>query len=230
MTLKSGAFMDPISISKTISASPITAPSLQDDKHLGSGDSVWILTDVEAYESSFYGWSEPQLLFKVGVYDLATQKLGFATFGRDIAYSLLKAGLAPPPWTTPQAFGITLHRHSHDGEERGRYLTTVSLLPIEPALLAIVVPAGARFVRMKHWPNAYQGIWREQEERATQDNAIESACLGMSGSFRAGDVKKACGVPDANVTPILKRLVIEGKLLPPTGKKRGTRYQVAPPP
>jgi hypothetical protein len=202
-------------------------PVLQNDKHLRNDDSVWILTDVEAYDSSFYGYSDPQLLFKVGVYDLITKRIGFATFGKDMAYSMLKAGLAPPPWKTPQPLGVTLHRHAHDDEPKGRYLTTATLVPIEPLLHSVVAPARAIFVAMKHWPNAYLGIWEEQEKRATRDNAIECAVLQIVGLFSAGDIRKACGASAAEVTLALKKLVAEGKLLPPTGTKRGTKYRVA---
>jgi hypothetical protein len=198
----------------------------QPEKHLRSGDRVWILTDVESFESCYLAWSPPQQLFRVGIYDLATKKIGFAVFGKDLAYAILKAGIAAPPWSSPAPFGIQLHREAHDDDEKGRYRATVELLPIE-SVVAGVVAEGRRALASdsEHTPNALAGMWSELAQRAASENAIETGILGMFGPFSAGDVKKAIGDPDADVTPVLQRLVKEGKLLPPTGKKRWTRSE-----
>ena len=146
----------------------------------------------------------------------------------DIAYAILKADITPPPWSVAQPFGFALYRPAHDDEPKGRYLTTATLVPIEPTLHAMVAPARAMFVVMKHWPNAYPGIWQKEEERASRENAIEAAALRMTASFGAGDVRKVSAIDDAHmITRVLKRLVAEGKLMPPTGTKRGTTYRVA---
>jgi len=206
-----------------------TTPTWQAEKHLQSGDRVWILTDVEAYSSSFYAWSEPQELFRVGIYDLRTQHVGLANFGRDVAYALTRAGVPAPPWRDPLPHGVELHRISHDGEERGRYVTTVTLIPIDAKVMAAVPAVKKVFAGTGHRPNATPGLWSDLVLRAARENAVQAAALAMVGPFSAGDVRKKLGDPEAEVTSALKRLVREGKLLPPTGKKRGTRYLVAPP-
>ena len=214
----------------TTCTSPIPTPAWQPEKHLQSGDRVWILTDVECYESRYLPWSEPQELFRVGIYDLASQRIGFANFGRDIAFAMMKAGLLPaPPWKQPLPFGVALHRQPHDGEEKGRYRGRVELLEIDPVFHGIVAGAKKRFSAEGHYPGCPTGIWDDLIARASRENAIESAALKMVGPFSAGDIKRSVG-KELDVTSVLRRLVEEGKLLPPTGKKRGTRYEVAPPP
>jgi hypothetical protein len=227
MTPKTGTSM-------TTPPSPPQPPSAtvvwQNEKHLQSGDRVWILSDVESYSSSYYPYSEPQELFKVGVYDLASEKIGFATFGRDIAYAMMRAKLPPPPWKQSMPFGIAVRRLLHDdGEEKGRYVVKVHQVPITSSLLSVVRVAKKKFAGTIHCANSTFGMWDDLVSRAAKENAIEAAALSMVGPFSAGDVRAKIGDPDAEVTYVLKRLVLEGKLLPPTGRKRGTRYQVAPP-
>lgn len=203
-------------------------PTWQAEKHLRSGDRVWILTDVERYSSSFYAWSEPQDLYRIGICDLRTHRVGLANFGRDVAYAMMRAGFSAPPWNEPLPFGVELRRLSHHGEEKGRYVTTVTLLPIDDRLHAILPRANKQFAGTCHCPNATPNMWDDLVARAQREIAIEAAALGMVGPFSAGDVRKKLGDPDTEVVrPVLKRLVREGKLLPPTGKKRGTRYRVA---
>ncbi len=202
----------------------------QPEKHLRSGDRVWILTDVESFESCYLAWSPAQQLFRVGIYDLRTDKVGFAVFGKDLAYAILKAGIATPPWRKPLSAGIAIHRDGHEDDARGRYTSTIELVPIEPALVAVASNLEATLaLDSEHTPNALSGMWLDLAQRAAKENAIETAILGMLGPFSAGDVKEAIGDPDADVTPGLQRLVKEGKLLPPTGKKRWTRYVLAAP-
>lgn len=205
-------------------------PHWQAEKRLKSGDCVWILTDVETYDSRYMAHSEPQTLFKAGIYDLETEHVGWGIFGKDIAFAIVEAGFQPPPWGAPLPSAIKVVRPPHDsGEERGRYLVKVELVAIDPGLLAIVPVAEKKFDSAGHHPNAKPGMWDALVTRAARENAIEVAALSMVGAFSAGDVRAAIGNPDADVTDVLQRLVREGKLLPPTGKKRGTRYQVAPP-
>ncbi len=210
------------------SHSTTSLPSWQPEKRLQSGSRVWILTDVESYDFCFYDWSVPQESFRVGVYDLETTKIGWANFGRDIAYAMVKAGVQPPPWKEPLPFGIELHRDPHaNGEGKGRFTGWVDLITLDPELVKVLPVALKNFA--DHRANATPGMWDDFVARARRDNAIEAAALSMVGLFSAGDVRKKIGDPNADVTPVLKRLVREGKLLPPVGKKRGTRYQVAPP-
>lgn len=212
----------------TPSSPPNVIPSWQPEKHLQSGDRVLIVTDVERFTSKYHPWSTPQKLFRVGIYDLATGKIGYANFGRDIAFFLMKAGLPAPPWKRPMQFGIAVCRSSHDGESNGRYRGRVDLIHLEPAIWPIALIARKTFARGSSTPNAIPGMWRDLEDRAREENAIEAAVRGMVGPFSAGDVKKIVG-KDVDVTPALQRLVAEGVLFPPTGIKRGTRYRHAPP-
>lgn len=79
--------------------------------------------------------------------------------------------------------------------------------------------------------NAEEGMWSDLLARAEEENQVEAAIESMRGhgEFAAGDIKAIVG-KDVDVTPILKNLVAKGVLLPPTGKKRGSRYLHAPPP
>jgi len=197
----------------------------QAPKHLRSGDHFWILTDIQAFTESYYAWSPPQQFFRVGIFDLTTRRLGFAHFGRDIAYALLKAGFTSPPWTSPAPFSVSLTRRGHDGQAMGRYVTTATISPIDPSLTVFAYEARRRFWS-QHVPNSWPGMWTDLKERADRETAIENVALGMIGLFSAGDIKKVVGL-DVDVTPVLRRLVEEGRLLPPVGRKRGTRYEVA---
>lgn len=211
------------------SSPPNVIPSWQPEKHLQSGDRIVIVTDVERFTSKYYPWSTPQELFRVGVYDLVTGKIGYVNFGRDLAFFMMKAGLPAPPWTRPMEFGVAVYRSSHDGEPNGRYRGRVELIHLEPEIAAITPVVTGLFSRGSSTPNAVPGMWKDLEDRAREENAIEAAVRRMVGLFSAGDVKKIVG-KDVDVTPVLKRLVSEGTLLPPTGTKRGTRYRHAPPP
>jgi hypothetical protein len=198
----------------------------QPERHLRSGDHFWIITDIQVFTSSYFAWSPPQQLFKVGIYDLTTERIGLATFGRDIAYAILKAGITPPPWSSPAPFGIALTREGHDRGAKGRYVTTAAVVPLDPGLMRIV-PEARKRIATQHYPNAVPGVWSDLVFRAAREKAIESAALGMVGLFSVGDIKKIVG-KDVDVTPVIQRLAEEGKLLPPIGKKRGTRYEVTP--
>ena len=195
----------------------------QAPKQLQAHDKVWFLTDVQRELSRFLPWSEPQELFKVGAYDLTTGKIGFVRFGRDIAFALRKLGLPPPPWKTAAPFAVELHRYHHVGREKGRYRTWASRIELDPALLPLAPEARRRFAREGHCPNSKVGMWDCFEVRASRENAIERAALSMAGVFKAADVKAIVG--DINVSPVLKRLVEEGRLVPASPKT----YRVAPP-
>ena len=91
----------------------------QAPKHLASRDCFWILTDIQAFTDCYLAWSPPQQLFRVGIYDLTTEKIGLATFGRDIAYAILKAGITPPPWTSPAPFSHYTDARRPRGRSKG---------------------------------------------------------------------------------------------------------------
>ena len=208
-------------------STPAPSPTWQPTVHLESGARIWLITDVQWGQSSFHPWSPLQDIFTVGAYDLVTENLGFVTFGKDIAYAFLKAGLPPPPWKAPLAFGVALNRRPHDGEEKGRYKGSARLIHLEPHTLAMAAIAKKTFAQEGHTPNAFLGMWKEQETRARKENAIEAAVKATSGPFSAGDIQKIVG-KDVDVTPILRRLV-EEKRLTSSGKKRWTRYMAALP-
>lgn len=212
----------------TTKTKPPSSPSWQREKFLQSGDTFWILTDIQRYSSPYLSWSEAQDLFRVGIYDLKTGCVGYANFGRDIAFAILKAGIGAPPWTSaPLPTAIELHRAPHEDDEKGRYRVSAKLLPLDPAV-ALVAPKARRLLA-GFTPNAEVGMWDDLAERADRENRIEAAVESMRahGAFSAGDIRKVVG-KGVDVTPVLKRLVAGGILLPPTGKKRGTKYMHAP--
>jgi len=207
------------------SLSPHTIPQWQPDKLLKARDRVLILTGIEREFSAYLPWSEPQELFKVGIYDVATGKVGFARFGRDIAFAFVKAGLAPP-WSGPQTVGVEIHRAGHPGENKGRQHTWATLIDLDPAVLAIAPLARRRLVSEGHYPNLPLGAWADLEERAKSELAIEAAALGMVGEFKASDIKKIVG-DDKRISRVLRGLVREGRL--EKVKSTGKKYIVTPP-
>lgn len=208
----------------TPSPSPLTVPTRQPDKMLGAHDRVLFLTGIASEYSCFKPWSKEQELFKVGILDLATGKIAFARFGRDIAFALIKAGIAPPPWTAPQPVGVEIHRAGHPGENKGRQQTWATLLDLDPAVLAIAPLAKRRLIYEGHHPNLPLGSWADLEERAKSELAIEAAALGMVGEFKASDIRKVVG-KDKRISRVLRGLVREGRLTPVSAKK----YLVTPP-
>ena len=204
-------------------APPPATPSWQPDKILSAQDRIWILTDVESEYSSYYPWSEPQELFRVGIYDLTTRKIGFARFGRDTAYAFLKVGLLPPPWNAPLSFAVEIRRDGTDGEPKGRHPTQAILTDLDPAAAALTPMVMKVFAQLGHRPNASLGMWHDLDARAKKENAIERAALAMVGIFKASDVKAIVG-KTINVSPSLRRLVKERRLVLVSAKK----YVVAP--
>lgn len=204
-------------------APPPATPSWQPDKILSAHDRIWVITDVESDYSSYYPWSEPQELFKVGIYDLTTRKIGFARFGRDTAYALLKVGLAPPPWNAPLSFAVEIRREGADGEPKGRHPTQAVLTDLDASVVALAPMVMKVFAQLGHRPNASLGMWDDLDARAKKENATERAALSMSGIFKASDVKGIVG-KTINVSSSLRRLVEEGRLVMVSAKK----YIVAP--
>jgi hypothetical protein len=201
-------------------------PHLQEPKFLKSGDRVWLLTDLVTYKTEYCDGGRSQTLFRVGIYDLRTRKVGLATFGKDIAHAMLVAGLSAPPWTGPQQHAIEIWRPPHkDGEKRGRYVTRVELLDLDTELSELL-PVALRKLA-DHQPNSAPGMWSDLELAAAKERDICLAVSAQAGAFSAGDITQRLGDPNANVTSTLQKLVRHGKLLPPVGKKRWARYQVA---
>jgi hypothetical protein len=122
------------------------------------------------------------------------------------------------------ALGIALHRESHGGNREGRYRTRATLLDLDPEIIALAPMARKKFASEGHYPNSTLGMWRDLELRARLENAIERAALGMSGIFKASDVRAIVG-SGINPSSVLKRLVLEGRLILVSAKK----YMVAPP-
>jgi hypothetical protein len=199
----------------------------QRDKHLRSGDRFWILTDVHSYEDSYYSTSEPQQLFRVGIYDLSTKAFGYATFGRDIARALLEAGMSPAPWASPLPAAIELHRAPHGPNPEGRFKVTATLLELPSD--AAKVQQAARDIFRHFQTNATQGMWNDLAASAARNRAIRSAVDSMrpKGDFSASDIKEIVG-SQVIVSPVLAELVEDGVLIQ-SGKKRGTRYRFASP-
>jgi hypothetical protein len=213
--------------------SPLRASTIpftwQDEKRLRSGDRVWIVTDTLSFWTAMYGRSTPQKFYKVGGLDLRSEKLGYFLFTTDDVRAILRAGLAAAPWESPPTHGIELTRFYHGGTEQGRFRERISLIDLEPELVAQGPALRAYFERhLSFTGNSTAGMWQKIEDRAAELRAIESAAMSMSGWFAAGDVKALVG-EKVNVTPTLALLVDEGRLLPNGKKKRGALYMVSPP-
>lgn len=202
----------------------------QDDRRLRSGDKIWFVSDAKTYTSAMYGQSRPQVWYRVGGLDLTTGGLGYFEFSTDDARAMLKAGsLTPLPWRSHQLSGIELKRHSHGSQDRGRFRETVALIKLDPAILAHGPALRSYFDKtLSFVGNTEPGKWSGIEAWAARENRIENAALAIVGWFSAGDLRKVLGAP-LNVTPILARLVGEGRLAPNGKKRRGARYMVAPP-
>lgn len=211
----------------TYELSPNFTFSWQAEQRIRSRNRIWIVSDIHQHSASFYPWSHLQRWFRVGAVDLASGCIGYFRFGVDDARAMLKAGLPQPPWEQPLPYGISIIRASHDGEAKGRYFVEVTQEHLDPQLLAMGPDVRKKFARAGHKPNASPGMWQELLDRVQLEKEIETTALSMFGEFSAGDVKKALG-KDVNVTPVLQRLVRQNRLAQ-FGKKRGTRYQLAPP-
>jgi len=199
-------------------------PPWQAEKRLSSSDKIWILTDIETHSSSFRPGSAEQWWFKVGAYDLRTNCIGFIRFSIDDVRGILRAGLPAAPWNAPLAHGIDVTRLAHEGKCEGRYAVTVKLVDIDPALHSIV-PAAKRIFRDAYLsPNAVPGMWKKVVDEVAREKQIEAAALGLIGLFSASDVHALVGA-GINVSPVLKRMVNDGRL-DRFGKTRGTQYRV----
>ncbi len=195
----------------------------QPERHLKSGDKIWILTDIQTVWSGYFDYSADQELFRVGIYDLTTGKIGFGKFGRDIAHAFLKASIQPAPWRAPLPCAVEIHRQSHGNTKGGRFRTWATLIDVDPQIIAIAPLAQKKFVQEGHDPTATVGMWSDLEARAKRELAVEKAALAMVGIFKASDVRKIVG--NINVSPVLRDLVEEGRLVRVGAKK----YMVAPP-
>jgi len=207
---------------------PSTKPAWQEEKRLSSGDRIWILTDVEVRWSRYRYNAPEQEWFHVGAIDLNTGCIGTFRFSRDDAFAIAKAGVAAPPWTSPQTHAITLHRRSHGSTSSGRFVGWVTLDPIDPALQAIVPAARKLFANAGLSPNVVAGSWQKLEERAERELKIERIVLSRVGSFGAGEIIEATGEARSVVSDALKRLVLQHKLVPDGKGKRWATYTVAP--
>jgi hypothetical protein len=207
---------------------PPTSPAWQEEKRLASGDRIWIITNVEVRWSRYQYNSPDQQWFHVGAFDINTGSIGLFRFAIDDAFPMVKAGLLSPPWTSPLPVVIELHRRSHGDQEKGRFITTATLDPVDPALLAIVPHAKRMFANANLAPNLQPGSWRKLELRAARENKIEGAILAQSSSFGAGEIIAATSEKRSAVGSVLKRLVLRHKLIPDGKGKRWTTYTVAP--
>jgi hypothetical protein len=210
----------------THTTSPPFTFAWQDEQRLRSGSRIWIVTDIYRYSASYYYWSSTQDWFRVGAVELATGGIGYFRFGIDDARKILKVGVPLPPWREPLPYGISVVRSPHDGEEKGRYVVRVTEVHLGPELLAKGPLLRRKFWQAGHEPNATSEMWQQMFAQVQLETLIETTALAMLGQFSAGDVKKAIG-KDANVTPVLARLVRERRLVQ-IGKGRGTQYRVAP--
>ncbi len=98
-------------------------------------------------------------------------------------------------------------------------------MPVEPAWWSVLPRAFKLFDASTHRPNFTPGMWDDLCARASKEIAIEHTALQSAVPFSAGDMRIAIGDPEADVTPVLQRLVADGKLLV-SGSKRWTRYRV----
>jgi hypothetical protein len=195
----------------------------QPPKRLRSGDKIWIVTDTFECYSRYYDFSDEQLWFKVGAIDLETNCIGYYVFGIDDARAMVKAGLPPPPWNQPLTSGVVLARLPHKGKQ-GRFPEMVSLVEIEPKLLALGSVARKTFADDGHTPNSKPGMWQKIADHFMLQTLIATTAQAMIGEFSAGDIQNIVG-KDVIVSPVLKKLVLEKRLLR-KGKTRGARYTV----
>lgn len=199
---------------------PKTKLDWQPDKMLQAGDRVWILTDVQSEWSSFYLWAQPQQLYRAGIYDLKTGRVGFARFGRDIAYAIVKAGVRVPPWRSPLDVAIEVERERHDGEPKGRFRTKVKRVELDESVTELLPLMLRMLATVELLPSSLTGMWNDFEERAASENAIERAALSMPGLFKTSNVKSVVG-NDTRISRVLSRLVRERCLV-----REGRRYRV----
>lgn len=209
----------------------VTTPAFslpfQTEKRFSSGDRIFIVTDTYTYRSSYLDFATEQQWYKVGAVDLATNRLGYFRFSIDDAKAIVRARVSPPPWVQPLPAGLELVRVAHKKGGAGRFPERVTLLDLEPEMIAIGPAARRRFDADAHHPNSVPGMWQAMVAAFALEQRIESAALSMVGTFSAGDIKDVVG-GSANVTPVLQRLVKERRLVR-SGRKRGAKYQVAPP-
>jgi len=188
------------------------------ESRLSSGDKILIVTDIYTFREALYPCSAKQAWFRVGAINLKDNSVGFWRFSLDDARALLKCGIAPPPWTEPQNIGLRIKRERHVKGSRGRFKVTVTPVSVDPAILAKATALRKHFQRKGHDPNVLPGIWDDLLPRVAAEISIQEAALAMVGIFKAADVRRVVG-DHINVSPVLRRLVREGRLTP-VGKKK----------
>lgn len=198
----------------------------QDEKRLRSGDRVWIITDAQCFTRAMRGDSVEQRWCRVGGLDLATMKLGYFVFSTDDVRAMAKAGIASIPWTSPQICGVEIRRHSHGGHREGRFRELVELIALDPCLQAQGPSLRTYFEKtLTFQSNAEPGVWAAIMKWAALRNRVEAAALARPDWFSVGDIKAIVG--EVNVTPILKRLVLDRALVTNGKPKKAARYAVA---
>lgn len=198
-------------------------------KRLQSKDRVWIVSDVHSYTSKMLDWSVPQQWFEAGALCLDTNHLALVRFSNDDVRAIVKAGIPPAPWVSPQSHGIELTRLYHGSQEKGRFREKVALIELDPELVKHGPMLRRHFEKdIGLRGNSTPGMWKEAVEWAARENAIETAALSLNGWFSAGMIKDLVG-KDINVSPTLTRMVQEGILVPNGKSKRGAKYMKAPP-
>jgi len=199
--------------------------TVQGIKRLSSKDEIWILTDIHSYAMSYHSWSPQQEWFDVGAFDLCTERLGVFSFTIDDARAMLRVHLPEPPWHGPLPFAIEVFREGHVGTELGRFRVKMEPISLPPDLLAQGPELRAQFASHARKVNSGPGMWKRIAEPIALEKKIEAAALAMTGTFSASQLRSALG-GDVNVSPVLTDLV-DRDLLVRTGKKKGTRYEVA---
>ena len=99
---------------------------------------------------------------------------------------------------------------------------TVKLFDIGPEVRAIESAAKNAFWHAAHAPNATRDMWKDLVDLVAKEKQIEAAILGTNGMFTANDI--ALLVPGDNYSPILQRLVKEGRV-ERFGRTRATQYR-----
>jgi hypothetical protein len=188
------------------------------ERRLRSQDKILIVTDVYTYRESKYDSATEQQWFQVGAIDLDSNEVGMFKFSVDDARAMVKIGVAPPPWAAAHTFGLHIVRQAHvTGHSTGRFAETIQRVNVAPAILALVPKARSFLKSLMPTPNAQPGIWSKLVAAADLESKTIAAIMTIKDVFKASDVTDL--VPDAgNVSPLLKRLVGERRILRVTKK------------
>ncbi|MEI9941980.1 MAG: hypothetical protein WDO69_32605 [Pseudomonadota bacterium] len=196
-----------------------------EERRLSSGDQIFIVTDIHCYSSRMVRSARDQQWFRVGAVNLKNLTVGYWRFSIDDAQAILRARIVAPPWTHPLSEGIQIERARHvTGKRMGRYKVTVTTVSVPPEVIAKASELRAHFTRKGHQPNFVVGAWAGRQQSASRALAVENAAMRRVGIFKANRIKVIVGA-GINVTPVLARLVEEGRLTKVGAKK----YVVTPP-